>query len=75
MSKDDINHLFVAIKEKYPLKIDWTGSKYIGIDLKWDYKKTRSKTINEGVRKASTTAIPTPDTIKTSLWTNQVRST
>ena len=21
------------------MKVDWTGSKYIGIDLKWNYKK------------------------------------
>ena len=33
INKDDINHLFQAIKEKYPLKIDWTGVKYVGIDL------------------------------------------
>ena len=32
-NKDDIDHLFATIKEKYPLKIDWTGTKYIGIDL------------------------------------------
>ena len=32
-NKDDINHLFKAIKEKYPLKIDWTGAKYVRIDL------------------------------------------
>ena len=38
-NKDDIDHLINAIKEKYPIKIDWEGSKYIGIDLKWDYTK------------------------------------
>ena len=32
-----------AIKDKYPLKIDWTGAKYIGIDLDWDYKKREVK--------------------------------
>ena len=32
-NKDDIDHLLAAIKEKYPLKIDWDGTKYIGIDL------------------------------------------
>ena len=38
-NKNDIDHLIDAIKEKYPIKIDWEGSKYIGIDLKWDYTK------------------------------------
>ena len=40
-NEDDINHLFKAIKEKYPLKIDWTGAKYVGINLDWDYEKKK----------------------------------
>ena len=32
-NKDNIDHLFAAIKDKYPLKIDWEGAKYVGIDL------------------------------------------
>ena len=43
INKDDIDDLFKAIKDKYPLKIDWTGAKYIGIDLDWDYKKREVK--------------------------------
>ena len=35
-NKDNINHLFEAIKDKYPLKIDWDGTKYVGIDLEWN---------------------------------------
>ena len=52
-NKDDINHLFAAIKEKYPLKIDWTGNKYIGINLEWDYKKREVKLLmKEYVKRA-----------------------
>ena len=47
-NKDDINHLFKAIKEKYPPKIDWTGAKYVGIDLNWDYKKREVKLAMKG---------------------------
>ena len=36
---DDIDHLFVAIKDKYSLKIDWEGANYVGIDLDWNYTK------------------------------------
>jgi hypothetical protein len=38
-SKEEADHLINAIKESYPVKVDWTGSKYVGIDLKWDYDK------------------------------------
>lgn len=37
VNKEDADHLVNAIEEKYPLKIDWTGSKYAGIDLEWYY--------------------------------------
>ena len=37
MSKKDINHLFDIIKERYLIKIDWNGSKYLGIDFEWHY--------------------------------------
>ena len=38
-NKEDADHLIDAIKESYPVKVDWTGSKYVGIDLKWNYDK------------------------------------
>ena len=34
-NKDDIDDLFKPIKEKYPLKIDWTRAQYVGINLDW----------------------------------------
>ena len=47
-NKDDIDHLFAAIKDKYPLKIDWTGAKYVDIDLEWDYIKREVKLSMKG---------------------------
>ena len=47
-NKDDIDHLFKAIKEKYPLKIDWIGAKYVIIDLDWDYDKKEVKLSMKG---------------------------
>ena len=47
-NKDDIDDLFKATKEKYLLKIDWTGAKYVGIDLDWDYKKREVKLATKG---------------------------
>ena len=47
-NKNDIDHLINAIKEKYSIKIDWEGSKYIGIDLKWDYTKREVTLLMKG---------------------------
>ena len=47
-NKDDIDDLFKTIKEKYPLKIDLTGAKYVEIDLDWDYKKREVKLTMKG---------------------------
>ena len=38
-NKDDIDDLFIVIKDKHPLKIDQDGSKYIGIDFEWNYTR------------------------------------
>ena len=34
ISKNHINHLLKEIEERHLVKIDWAGSKYLGIDLK-----------------------------------------
>jgi hypothetical protein len=47
-SKEDANHLIDAIKESYPVKVDWTGSKYVGIDLDWNYEKEEVKLSMKG---------------------------
>ena len=52
-NKDDMDHLFAAIKEKYPFKIDWTGTKYIGINPEWDYKQQEVKLSMKGNAKQS----------------------
>ena len=38
-NKVDFNHLIEPIKIKFSPTVDWTESKYIRIDLNWDYKK------------------------------------
>jgi hypothetical protein len=35
--KADVEHLVAALREKYPLKVDWAAEQYIGIHLKWNY--------------------------------------
>jgi Reverse transcriptase (RNA-dependent DNA polymerase). len=33
----DVHHLIAALKDKYNISIDWEGSLYCGLHLKWDY--------------------------------------
>ena len=32
------NHLKKTLEHHYDITVDWTGSKYVGISLKWDYE-------------------------------------
>jgi hypothetical protein len=38
-SKEDAMHLINLLQQHYTMKIDWSGSKYLGLTLKWDYKR------------------------------------
>jgi hypothetical protein len=40
-SKADAQHLIDALQEDYQITIDWTGAKYIGITLDWDYVRRK----------------------------------
>ena len=35
--KEDANHLLKSLWEDYEITEDWTGEKYLGLTLKWDY--------------------------------------
>lgn len=37
--KQDAEYLIAALRDCYTLYEDWSGSKYIGISLQWDYNK------------------------------------
>ena len=38
-TKDDANHLLKAIQSNYETTVDWTGSLYCGLNLKWNYQQ------------------------------------
>jgi hypothetical protein len=51
--KKDAQHLIDTLKQKYRVSIDWTGSTYVKMKLKWDYdKRTVSISIPGYVKKA-----------------------
>ena len=39
--KEDVEHLKAVIERDYTVTADWTGNRYIGITLDWDYKRRR----------------------------------
>jgi hypothetical protein len=39
IEQKDADHLIHALKQLYEISIDWTGSLYLGLTLKWDYNK------------------------------------
>jgi len=38
MRRDDVDHLTALLQQHYELTLDLTGSKYLGLTLRWDYK-------------------------------------
>ncbi|KAL7482246.1 hypothetical protein ACHAW6_007925 [Cyclotella cf. meneghiniana] len=41
VGKEHPQHLLTVLQEQYKVATDWTGSRYIGITLAWDYPKCR----------------------------------
>ena len=37
VEKVHAEHLLTALRENYNVSTDWTGSKFAGIDITWDY--------------------------------------
>ena len=48
INKDDALHLEKPLSDYYPMKSDWKGDQYIGIDLNWDYPKRTVKLSMKG---------------------------
>ena len=50
---EDAKHLEHTLKTYYPIKSDWIGDKYIGIDLDWNYQARTLRTSMKGyIKKA-----------------------
>ena len=64
-SKSDAKHLEAALTAHYPITTNWTGDKYIGIDLKWNYEKRELITSIKGYVKRTLQEFKHPTPIKT----------
>jgi hypothetical protein len=38
VGKEHAEHLMTVLQEHYQTKADWTGTRYIGIHMAWDYE-------------------------------------
>ena len=38
-NKDDVLHLITTLQQFYKVTIDWSGTHYYGLNIKWNYKK------------------------------------
>ena len=60
--KADAEHLQQALQQSYTVTTDWTGSKFAGIGIKWDYSKRATRTTMgryiQNVQTRSTILIP-----------------
>jgi hypothetical protein len=36
-NQDDLDHLLASLRKHYTISVDLTGSKYLGLDIAWDY--------------------------------------
>ena len=53
IDRADAEHLEAALKVHYPMTINWSGDKYIGITLDWNYKEQKMRSSMPGyVKKA-----------------------
>lgn len=58
------NHLLSALRDNYTITTDWTGSKFAGIDIKWDYTKRTVRTTMYGYINNVRTRFGHPDPVK-----------
>ena len=53
VKKEDVEELVKLLEGTYPCKCNWSGSRYVGVNLDWDYKNRTLKTSMPGyVKKA-----------------------
>ena len=37
--REDVEHLLKTIQDKYPVKVDWDSTFYLGVTLEFDYEE------------------------------------
>ena len=42
VGEQHVEYLMTVLRNHYTISSDWSGSRYLGLDLDWDYKNARS---------------------------------
>jgi hypothetical protein len=53
VGQEHADHLINALQQIYEISIDWTGSQYLGLTLKWDYKRREVRVSMPGYIRAA----------------------
>ena len=48
VGEEHANHLITTLKQHYEIITDWSGNKFLGIDLDWDYTKRTARLTMDG---------------------------
>ena len=48
VGKSHANHLIKSLCQYYKVEVDWTGSRYAGIHLNWDFKNQHVNILMSG---------------------------
>jgi len=61
--KDDLNHIFLELQDKYSIMIDWSGNYYLGLTIDWQYQKgfvdiSMPDDMHKSLAKFNTTTLP-----------------
>ena len=60
MDKKDARHSVAALSSEYKITTDWTGNKFLGLDLDWDYTNGTVNLSIPGYIKKSLQSFPHP---------------
>ena len=76
VGKQHVMHLIQALKENYEISQYWTGSKYCGLELDWDYKQREVHLLMPGyVANALLTTFQSQGRIKETISATPTRGT
>jgi hypothetical protein len=73
VGKEHVDHLSGILGNHYKCSHDWTGTRYLGMDIDWDYTSKKSPSLNAWVCPRSANPFPASSTQETATSTIPAR--